>query len=87
MHRATLNYIIDIGLFLSFLSVSITGILKYPGFVQNLGLSYKSLPFNVITPLHDISGVVMTIFVLVHLVLHWHWIVNMTKHLLKKEGK
>jgi len=85
MQRATLNYLVNLGLFISFLSVSITGIMKYPGFVQNLGISYKSIPFNVITPLHDMSGVVMTILVLVHLVLHWHWIVNMTRHFLKKK--
>ncbi|MCP4646693.1 MAG: DUF4405 domain-containing protein [bacterium] len=85
MQRATLNYIIDLGLFISFLSVSVTGILKYPGLVQNLGISYRDIPFNVITPLHDASGVVMTVLVLVHLVLHWGWIVGMTKNFFKKK--
>jgi len=81
MQRATLNYIVDLGLFISFLSVSITGILKLPGLARNMG----ALPFNVITPLHDFSGVVMTILVLLHLVLHWHWIVGMTKNFFKKK--
>ena len=85
MHRATLNYLIDLGLFISFLCVAITGILKMPGLVQNLGISYGHIPFNVITPLHDISGVVMSLLVLVHLVLHWHWIVGMTKNFFKKK--
>ena len=84
MQRATVNYIIDLGLFISFFCVAVTGILKMPGLVQNLGMNYKSLPFNVITPLHDFSGVVMTLLVLLHLVLHWGWIVGMTKSFFKK---
>ena len=84
MQRATVNYIIDLGLFISFLCVAVTGILKMPGLVQTLGMNYKSLPFNVITPLHDFSGVVMTLLVLLHLVLHWGWIVGMTKSFFKK---
>ena len=85
MKRTTLNYLIDLGLFISFLCVAITGILKMPGLVQNLGLSYRDIPFNAITPLHDASGVVMTLLVLLHLVLHWHWIVGMTKNFFKKK--
>ena len=85
MQRATVDYIIDLGLFISFLCVAVTGILKMPGLVQNLGMNYKSLPFNVITPLHDFSGVMMTLLVLLHLALHWHWIVGMTKSFFKKK--
>lgn len=75
MQKATLNYIVDLGLFLSFLAVAATGILK----ISLVARSINGLPFNVITPLHDISGVVLVLLALVHLVLHWDWIVCMTK--------
>jgi hypothetical protein len=84
MQRATLNYIVDLGLLISFLCVAVTGIIKMPGLMQNLGISYMAIPFNVITPLHDMSGVAMALLVLVHLVLHWGWIVGMTKSFFKK---
>ena len=80
MNRTRLDYWIDFGLLISFLIVTITGIIKFPGW----GL-YGTLGFNNISKFHDWGGIAMAILVLIHLVLHWGWIVSQTKGLFRKE--
>ncbi len=80
MNKIRLFYWVDMGLLLSFIIVAITGIIKFPG----LGL-YKILGFRGISKWHDWAGIVMVVLVLIHLALHWGWIVNQTKYLFKKK--
>jgi len=69
MNKSKLLYWTDVGMGLSFLVVFITGIIKleHPREVMFL---------------HDWSGVLMGIFVLLHLILHLKWIFVMTKGLI-----
>ncbi len=87
VNRAKLNYVIDVGLGVSFFLVFITGLVKFPGLVQFFGISRGSLPSLQSSTLHDWSGVVMGLLVLIHLILHWKWIVCMTKSIFSKEKK
>jgi cytochrome b subunit of formate dehydrogenase len=85
MAKAKIKYFVDIGLAISFISVAVTGILKFPGLTK-----YFTSIYRVITPfymarIHDWSGVVMSLLVLIHLVLDWKWIVAMTKSFFKKK--
>jgi hypothetical protein len=80
MDRLKLNYWIDILLTFSFLIVMITGIIKIP--VLNL-VSRNSI----LTPIHDLSGIIMSVLVIIHLVLHWKWLVVMTKKMFKVSDK
>jgi hypothetical protein len=84
MERAKLNYFLDAGMLIVFIAVAATGIIKMPVVARGLG-GYGSLPMDTITPLHDISGVLLVVFVLLHLALHWGWIVGMTKALFSKK--
>ena len=79
MNKAKLNYFVDIGLFISFLLVFVTGVIKFKLF--NL---YKSFGFPNISLIHDWSGIAMGVLVLIHLILHWNWIVCMTKGFFQK---
>ena len=80
MDRTRLNYWIDVGLALSFFICFITGLIKWPGLVNIIGVSaYKILHVKNISNLHDWSGLIMGLLVLVHLALHWRWIVSVTK--------
>jgi Domain of unknown function (DUF4405) len=80
MDKTILNYWIDIGLAISFFVCFITGLIKWPGLVKMIGVSaYRTLSFGNISMLHDWSGLIMGLFVLVHLVLHWSWIVAVSK--------
>ncbi len=87
MEKNTIKYILDIGLGISFLIVTLTGIFKFTGFREFLGisLSYRDLPMPLISNFHDWSGVVMAVIVLIHLTLNLDWIVSTTKSFCKKE--
>ena len=76
MNKLKLNYFVDIGMAIAFVIVTVTGILKLPA----LGGQTEAYMF-----LHDWSGVVLAAFVLLHLILHWNWIVCMTKSCIFKK--
>ncbi|MBN2202822.1 MAG: DUF4405 domain-containing protein [Candidatus Aenigmarchaeota archaeon] len=84
MEKSRFLYIVDIGLIISFFFIFTTGLIKFPGLVQKLGIRHSSLPIYEINLLHDWMGIVMSLLVLIHLVLHWKWLVVMTKGLVKK---
>jgi hypothetical protein len=44
-----------------------TGIVKWPGLINALGLTYRDLPMALLTELHDWTGLVMLIFAGIHL--------------------
>ena len=83
MNRTKVNYFIDIGLAISFFICFITGLIKWPGLIKIIGTSaYKVLHVKNITLLHDWSGLIMGLLVLIHLALHWNWIKAVTKTML-----
>ncbi|MCK4500779.1 DUF4405 domain-containing protein [Candidatus Babeliales bacterium] len=85
MNRTKLNYWIDVGLALSFFICFLTGLIKWPGLIKIIGVSaYKALSRPNISMLHDWSGLIMGLLVLVHLILHWKWIVCVTKSMFGK---
>ena len=84
MNRTKLNYWIDVGLAISFLACFITGLIKWPGLIKIIGVAaYKILHAPNISILHDWSGLIMGALVLIHLALHWKWIVAVTKSMFK----
>jgi len=86
MNKLLLNYWIDVGLAISFFACFITGLIKWPGIVKIIGTSaYQVLHVRNISTLHDFSGLIMGLLVLVHLVLHWKWIVAVTKSIFKRK--
>ena len=88
MDRTKLNYWIDIGLAISFFICFITGLIKWPGLIKLIGPSiYQTLNIKKVSMLHDWSGLIMGLLVLVHLALHWRWIVAVTKSVFKKEKR
>ena len=87
MDRSRLNYFIDLGMAISFIAVFITGIIKFPEFSRFFFVRNRILHMYQITLIHDYSGLIFGILVIVHFVLHWKWIVTMTKGSFKKGGK
>lgn len=80
-NRSVINYFVDMGLALAFLITAITGVFKMP-LLFNLGLvNYRKFNMLLINRFHDWGGIAMTVLVIVHLALHWKWIVAMTKKL------
>lgn len=86
MDKTLVLYITDATLGIAFLLTGITGIMKMPGWLPAIGISYTSLPFRTISTVHDWAGIAMVVMVALHLLLHWRWIVLMTKrHVLRRE--
>ena len=79
MNRASLNYLIDLVLAITFLLTALTGL------VMKFGIQISFMSRKTIFALHDQAGLVMILFALVHLVLHWKFFVTMSKNLLVKK--
>jgi len=79
------NYWIDIGMGVAFVLSFITGIIKWPRLVTRFGLTYNQLPMNQLTIIHDWSGIILGLLVLLHLVLHRKWISYTTKQFFKRK--
>ena len=77
--KGRLNYFIDCGLIITFLLAFITGVIKIPELTRYFGDVFLIVPASTLSKIHDISGTVMGLLVLAHLVLHGRWIVAMTK--------
>ncbi|MCK5333556.1 MAG: DUF4405 domain-containing protein [Candidatus Aenigmarchaeota archaeon] len=85
MNRADIHYWVNIGLAISFFICFITGMIKWPGLIKIIGTSaYKILHVKNISLLHDWSGLIMGLLVLIHLALFWKCLVYATK---KRFGK
>lgn len=57
MKKSGLNYIVDVGLVITFIISFTTAIIKFPGFLQKIGVNYTSLPMYDISLIHDWSGI------------------------------
>jgi len=79
MSKILARYIVDILLIISFIIVAVTGILKFPPWLQFFSPIYQLIPRITMAKLHDISGFVMTILVIVHLIFNWNFLSAMTK--------
>lgn len=67
MKRKTVMYITTILLLMSTVICVITGIIKWPGLIMALGLTYRQVPMALITDLHDWSGVLMAVLAAAHM--------------------
>jgi hypothetical protein len=85
MNRKLVKYWVDVGLVISFLVCFISGVIKIPVVLRYLDLRTRDLPIFQITQIHDWSGVILGILVVIHLALNWGWMVSMTRRLLSRE--
>ncbi|MCA9488131.1 MAG: DUF4405 domain-containing protein [Nanoarchaeota archaeon] len=85
--KNTWKYIVDIGLLISGLGVIVTGIVKFRTLwhLLSININYEAMNMGVYRIVHDWSGLAMTIFVIIHLVLNWDWIKGTTRSFFKKE--
>jgi len=45
-----------------------TGLVKWPGLIPTLGLTYRQVPLALITDLHDWSGLMMMVLAIAHVI-------------------
>jgi cytochrome b subunit of formate dehydrogenase len=89
MNKRKINYIIDFPALISFVITAFTGLalmLFMPsGIRQGRFQSLWGIEKTTWIKLHDWSGLVLIILVIIHLILHWNWVVIMTRNTLKKK--
>lgn len=88
MEKPLRNYIVDSLMIISFLVTAITGLVIFfflpSGVRQGAFLRIARRTWSVA---HDWSGIIFIILVIVHFILHWNWVVSMTKNAFSKKNK
>jgi len=91
MGKAKINYSIDLLMIIFFVINSITGLIIF--FFLPSGVrkgSYQEF-LGIIKQnwldVHNWAGILLILMVAIHLILHWNWIVCMTKSLIQKNNK
>ncbi|MFA6089214.1 MAG: DUF4405 domain-containing protein [Candidatus Woesearchaeota archaeon] len=89
MDKPKINYVIDMFLVISFVITAITGIIIFiflPGGVrQGSYQEFLGITKSLWSGVHDYAGLTMIVLSLIHLILHWNWIIVMTKRIFKGE--
>jgi hypothetical protein len=87
MIKNKIKYFVDVGLLISFLIMTVTGLIKFGKLLRAVGinLEYSELPMGTISTWHDWSGAVLVLLVLVHLILNFDWIIATTKSFFEKK--
>lgn len=76
MNKIKLNYLVDLVFFVQFALVGYSGLIMY--FNRYSAGSLLRL-------IHDKVGILMLLFFVVHIALHWRWIVFTTKNLFSRQ--
>ena len=74
MNKNKIKYFVDILMGIFFLILFFTGLIKWPS--KAFG---NMIPSSFVSLIHDYSGIFLGIIVIIHLILNWSWIINMTK--------
>jgi cytochrome b subunit of formate dehydrogenase len=87
MNKLKINYVVDFLAFISFVITALTGLaLKIflpSGVRQGRLQEFIETPKVTWLEIHDWAGILLVVLVIIHLILHWDWIVCMTKNVFK----
>jgi hypothetical protein len=89
MSEAKRNYWVDTVIGVVFLVVAVSALVflvptSWIDFSASTTPTILGLDFGVWQTMHKYAGIAMLIGVVIHQLLHWKWIVNMTKRLLPR---
>jgi hypothetical protein len=85
MNNIKINYFVDALMLIAGLLCGLTGIMKL-----DLILSFKVyqlIDYKMLSIIHDWSGVVLVLLIIVHLILHLNWIKQITKNIFFNKGE
>lgn len=92
MKKATLNYIVDCGIALAFLLSAVSGLvflvpLTWLNLSPEVTPAFLGVSLRVWNDLHTYASLAMIGGVILHLILHWTWIMTMTRRTFgRKQG-
>ena len=87
MDKNKIKLLVDIAMAIAFLLVGLTGILKMPQFFGFFSGILSYINFGLMSKIHDWSGVVLVLLILMHLCLNWNWIRSMILCTFRKQKK
>ena len=91
MGKSKINYFIDILMLIFFIINSITGLITFfflpAGIKRGAYQEFSGIIKQNWVDVHNWSGLLLLLLVVIHLILHWKWIVSMTKALIHKKNK
>lgn len=90
MKKANINYIVDVLMTLSLLVVGVTGVIIFfffeSGIRQGGYLTFFGITKNIWSFYHEYLGLFMVFIMVVHFLLHWNWMICMTKKFVSKKS-
>ncbi len=86
MMRNFRNYFIDMILLATGLLCILTGFVKWPGLIVALGLTSQAFLIDLITQVHDWTGLILGSAVILHVAMHLRWLKEMTRKIFSKES-
>jgi len=87
MNKNSINYIVDWIAFIFFLITFITGIMRFSVVLSFIVINIGPVNVNLLNTIHRWSGVIAGVMILLHLILHWGWVVKNTKNLFRGPKK
>ena len=91
MEKSKINYIVDVLMAISFFVAAITGLVMFfflPSGVQRGGYQeFLGIIKHIWVDIHNWAGIILIILVIIHLILHWNWVVFMTINICSKSKK
>ena len=89
--RTKINFFIDLFMAVSFFIVAIAGLVIFfflpSGVIRGGYQEFLSLTKQTWVAVHNWFGIILIILMTIHLILHWNWIVTMTKKLIQRKDK
>jgi ABC-type multidrug transport system permease subunit len=89
LNKQKLNYLVDLILTTLFFIVAFTGLFMHffipSGVQRGRYIVYMGLTKATWIWIHSKAGILITIIVIIHLILHWKWIVCATRNMFRKE--
>jgi len=83
MNRAKLDYLVDVFMAISFMVTAVAGLVLFlflRGGIQRGGqLEFLGIMKYTWSTVHEWAGIIMLILIMIHLLLHLHWITGMTR--------
>lgn len=76
MRKVKFNYLVDLAFFIQFALVGYSGLVMYFN---------RHAAGPILRLIHDKVGILMLLFFVVHIALHWRWIVFVTKNLFRRQ--
>jgi cytochrome b subunit of formate dehydrogenase len=89
MNKQKTNYIIDLLALVSFIIAAISGlVIRFfmpSGVRQGRLQEFLGIQKGVWSEIHDWAGIIFIVLIIIHFILHWDWVLCMTKNIFNSD--